>query len=234
MIQQHNCYSQLNYNEMPDTLYHEYEYGFVTQRLIPENLHVDHIVTPIRLEVSLEEIETKYIYKDCTNCTYEEYIDSLEVRPAYNKILLQKRMNYKYEEKRLNEEEWAWVKMYEEIPKDHKKCLDTVGIDTCLWKYVIIEEENYDTILRKTANLVLDTIRIPPLIVPIKKYRLKNKSHEEIEKLFRMDVETVLIGIYKIREEEVIRPVYMGTYETVNRKVIRHIRKITPLNYKDN
>lgn len=235
-MQQNNCYAQMSYNELPDTLFQEYEYERVAELIVPENPWVNHYHhQPIKLEESVIHVKAKSIYKDCTNCIYEEYVDSLEVRPGYNKILLRKEINYHYEKKRLNSEEWAWVKMYEEIPKYHKPCLDIAGIDTCLWKYVVVKEMKYDSLLRKTFNHIPDTIRIPPLIIPIKKYRLKNKSYEEIEQLAVIDIETVSVPNYKIIEEEKLHTVPdigMGEYKTIYKNVIAHFKKITPLNYK--
>lgn len=230
MILQNNCYSQLSYNELPDTLFQEYKYERVAEQIVPRQWLNWYEIVPIKLEVSVENVKTKIIYKDCTNCIYEEYIDSLEVRPGYNKILLQKETIYNYEKKRLTNEEWAWVKMYEEIPKDHKPCLDIAGIDTCLWKYVIIQEMNFDSPLKKTFNHIPDTISIPPLMIPIKKYRLKNKSYQEIEKLAVMDTETVSVQIYKIIEEEKLHKV---SEITDIKTVLVDFKKTTPLNYKD-
>ena len=237
IMQQNNCYAQLSYNELPDTLFQEYKYERVAEQIEPDKPWVNHYHhQPIQLEVSVKNVKTKPIYKDCTDCIYEEYVDSLEVRPGYNKILLQKEINYNYDKNRSSNEEWAWVKMYEEIPKDHKPCLDIAEIDTCLWKYVIIQEAKYDSSLSKTFNHIPDTIRIPPLIIPIKKYRLKNKSYEEIEQLAVIDIETVSVPIYKIIEEEklhIIPDIGTVEYKTAYKNVLAHFKKITPLNYKE-
>lgn len=235
IMQQNNCYAQLSYNELPDTLYQEYKYERVAEQIEPDKPWVNHYHhQPIQLEVSVKNVKTKVIYKDSTDCIYEEYVDSLEVRPGYNKILLQKEINYKYKKKRLSTEEWAWVKMYEEIPKYHKPCLGIAGIDTCLWKYVIIQEARIDTLLKSTRNLIPDKIKISPSIIPIKKYRLKNKSSQEIEKLTLIKVENVSVRLYTIEEEAKIRVIDPGgDAQTIVRIFKRLIKAVTPLNYGD-
>jgi len=234
IMQQNNCYAQLSYNELPDTLFQEYE--VIVERKLPKRQWVNYSkIVPAKLKSSVKTITTKYIYKDCNDCVYEEYIDSLEIRPGYDKIILQKEViECKYEIQLRSMEEYAWVKMYDEIPKDSKPCLDIDGIDTCLWKYVIFQEAKYDTLLTRIYNHIPDTIKISPIIIPIKKYRLKNKSSQEVEKLTIIDVETISVGFYIIEEEARIHDIsYMNGYDGLGRPVRVLKKAVTPLNYGD-
>lgn len=231
-MQQNNCYSQLNYNELPDTLFQEYKDEHFVEQVLKNTEMIELI--PAKFKSSYKDIRTKQIYKDCNDCVYEEYIDSLEIRSSYDEIILLREVKYKYYHELRIQDEWAWVKMYEEIPKDHKPCLDVVGIDTCLWKYVIIQEAKIDTLLKATRNVIPDTIKISPLIIPIKKYRLKNKSSQEVEKLTLMDAETVSVGFYIIEEEAKIHVVDPGGDPNIIVRILKRlIKAVTPLNYDD-
>lgn len=234
VIQSNNCYAQISYEEMPDTLYQEYE----NERIVaPKPVGVmprRYEIIPAKWKSTRKNISTKNIYLDCDDCVYQEYIDSLEIRSAYDKILVKSEIEYNYKVEKRDTEEWAWVKVYKKIPEYHKPCLDLVGIDTCLWKYRVIREAKYDTLLIKNYNYIPDTIKISPKIIPIKRYRLINKSKKEIEKLTFIGRESVFVECHMIEEKEWSREIAstgdMGGY-VIN---IRYLTKaVTPLNYGD-
>lgn len=221
---------------MPDTLFQEYESRSFDEIVVSPDCDVIgyHHIFPVEFKSSDKSIITKYIYEDCNDCVYEEYIDSLEIRPSYDEIFVQTEYESKYDHRLKISGEWAWVKLYEEIPKDHNPCLDVVGIDTCLWKYVAIQEAKYDTFLRVKTNFIFDTVKVSPTIIPIKKYRLKNKSSQEVEKLILINTEQIPVQLYTIEKEAYTRYGHPGGCYRSRPGILKSlIKAVTPLNYSD-
>jgi len=218
---------------MPDTLFNEYK-----------NIPFEEITNsggesllekvPAKWKSDYKTITTKVYFKDCNDCVYEEYIDSLEIRSGYDKIILGTEVSKRDSSKLVTDEEWAWVKMYKEIPKNHKPCLDVDGIDTCLWKYVIIQHAKYKNKINVTKKPIFDTIKIAPQILPIKKYKLKNKSSQEIEKLTPAYEVNRRVEIHTIEKEEKIREIAPdGDFNLITTYRKRLVKEVTPLNYSD-
>ncbi len=226
---------QLSYEELPDTIFQVYEYEKIVEQILPDEYHSDIIrVKEATFKTVPKYIDIKTYYKNCDHCEYEAYVDSIETKPAYQKIIPYRKIRFNgFRIEQKSTEEWAWVKRFNAIPNNHQPCLNRQQIDTCLWDYVVINPEVRDSIELKNYYSVADTIVVPAQFIPIKKYRLKKEHADANKQRYPIGSETCTVLIHQLEEKEEFRSVTMlGTYRTRQVRRLHHFEEVTPLSFE--
>ncbi len=227
-----SIFGQSNFNLLPDTIIPPVKYEKVVEQILADEPPVFYRI-PVP-EFGLRKNQRVLFYQDipdCDTCQYIIYIDSITIQEGYY-LYTQEHSLLRQKEKHISKvAKMGWVKKKKTLPKKHRPCIGPLGVDTCLWKFVPIEEPEFKMVNQEIRAAVLDSVFVPPVKIPVEVRKLKHPVHYYKNNFIIKEKTKHYNTLYVLPRPKPRRDQFLGTYRTKTLLVPRITKEVTPLNY---